>query len=143
MLRYFLKDGEAYVRKLGHAAEYGWLDLRRGENDSWGLIHESSATDARTSGEILATLSATVAEANATLRQLYRHLGGDGGESATPPQFRLEVSGDTVLCVFDDSRKATRHSGTLGALAHEFERILSGTGATFRVRDTAIAVTYR
>jgi hypothetical protein len=31
----------------------------------------------------------------------------------------------------------------LGALAHEFERILSGTGATFRVRDTTIAVTYR
>jgi len=143
MLRYFLKDGEAYVRKLGHAAEYGWLDLRKGENDSWALIHESSATDARTSGEILATLSATVAEANATLRQLYRHLGADGRESATPPQFRLEVSGDTVLCAFDDPRKATRHSGMLGALAHEFERILSGTGATFRVRDTAIAVTYR
>ncbi len=128
LIRLLVSQGRTYVRSTGKFPAFGWVTLSTGsEGRLWKPLQvwptEGSVMTARVRDSVQAILSRT----NGVLSSLFRFFNRREAENKLAPQWRLQASGDSLLCTLVGGSPEDQYPVSTRYLAKDLEIAVLGT----------------
>jgi hypothetical protein len=132
VVRIFSHEGLTYVKLLGTAECYGWVNLSgTAKGRDWDIARLLGVSVADQLHRILPQVQLKVREINVKISRLFTHFNAKASQHQQPPQWQVQQSGATIICVLATNLPFDKFAETTRALSKSFDGILLGTD--FRV----------
>jgi hypothetical protein len=142
-LRYFHDGGNVYVRLLGSQPEYGWLRLPAdGKGKLWRVV-QAQAAQLDLSPMIRARVHERIDDANLAYAEVYALLSKESGKRFPVPQWTIDSTNTSMMCVLRPVAAATFYKRTIQALSATLQTYVLGTGYDVRAQGNRIEIRRR
>jgi hypothetical protein len=142
-LRYFNAAGVVYARLLGAKPEYGWLRLPATEKGrSWQKVR-AQPMRLDLSPMIRDRVNGRIKDVNGAFSQVYSLLNKETGKRYPVPQWEVESTNTSLICVLRPAAAAGFYKQSIQTLSATLQTYLLGTGYDVREHGNRIEIRRR